>query len=103
MPIGENVLSIPVITSSVKAVRGMRAVCGVMGPFKVVFRRVLQNTTRLGVVQVVEPLIKRVPACFVAKYNTVAYRNTFFSVAGYIFSISDKAWFYRCPMPVLHR
>ena len=97
MPIGENVISIgvmTVMTSSVKAVRGIRAGCGVMGSFTVVFRRMLQNATSLGAVWVVEPLIKQVPAYCVAICNSVAYCNSIFTITGYIFSLSDEVWIY---------
>lgn len=60
MPMSETVISIPVITLSVKAVRD------VMRSLKVVFCRVSQNETRLEAVRVSEPLIKQVPACYVS-------------------------------------
>ena len=77
MPIGENVLSIPVITSSVKAVRGIRTDCGVIGSLKVVFRRMLQNATNLGAVWVAEPLIKRFQRILL-QYATVSHIATVF-------------------------
>ncbi len=67
VPIGEIVISIPVITLSVKPACGIRAVRGMIGLLKVVFRRVFQNETRLGAISMAEPLIKRVPACCVSK------------------------------------
>ncbi|MDE0683623.1 MAG: hypothetical protein OXI63_11955 [Candidatus Poribacteria bacterium] len=94
MPIGENVLIGSSITLSVKAARGIQAVHDVIGVLKVIFRRVSQNATSLEAIWLSEPLIKQVPAC------CVAYRNNIFTLASYIFSISDKGWFYQCSTPV---
>ena len=50
MPIGEIVISNPVIPLHVKAVRGIEAGRGVIGSLKVVFLGVSQNDTRLEAV-----------------------------------------------------
>jgi len=90
-------LSVSGITLSVKAARGIQAVRDVIGSLKAIFAQVSQNATLLETVWLAEPLIKQVPACCVAKYNSVAYRNSIFTIVSYISSISDKGWFYQCP------
>ena len=99
---GKTVISIPVISLSVKAVRGIRAVRRVMESLKVVFRQPSQNETSLGGVSVTKPLITRIPACCLNMRHYPILRQHF-TIADYIALISDKVWIYRCPTPVLHR
>ena len=93
MPIGEIVISSPVIPLPVKAVHGIQAVRDVMQSLKVVFRRVLQNATRFGAVWLAEPLINRLQRV-VSQNATVSHIATHFTMADYIASIFDKVWLY---------
>ena len=75
MPIGETVISSPVIPLSVKAVRGIQAERDVIGLLKVVFYRMSQNATSSEAVCVVEPLDKQAPA-YLSQNATVSQNAT---------------------------
>lgn len=90
MPIGENVLLVVLYNLVRQGGTRVHTVRDVIGSFKVVFSSVLQNTTRLGVVQVVEPFDKAGSGVFCSKIQQCRISQHFFSVAGHIFSISDK-------------